>query len=107
MNIWLVSREYAGIAEAGGVKNVACSLSENLVRLGHDVTLFIPFYGCTSLSKIDDYDDSKNLTAYVQVKSKEERVEFSHGTKKGVRIVFVHHPSFLEKKAVYTYTQEE
>ena len=107
MNIWLVSREYAGIAEAGGVKNVACSLSENLVRLGHDVTLFIPFYGCTSLSKIDDYDDSKSLTAFVQVKSKEERVEFSHGTKKGVRIVFVHHPSFLQKKAVYTYTQEE
>ncbi|MBP5436723.1 MAG: glycogen/starch synthase, partial [Treponema sp.] len=42
MNIWVVSREYAGIAEAGGVKNVACSLSESLVKAGHSVTLFIP-----------------------------------------------------------------
>ena len=30
--IWIVSREYAGIAEAGGVKNVTTSLAENLVK---------------------------------------------------------------------------
>ena len=33
-SVWVVTREYAGIAEAGGVKNVACSLSEGLVRRG-------------------------------------------------------------------------
>ena len=33
-SLWLISREYAGIAEAGGVKNVACSLCEGLVRRG-------------------------------------------------------------------------
>ena len=33
MNVFVVSREYAGIAEAGGVKNVVCSLSETLLKL--------------------------------------------------------------------------
>ncbi len=55
MKVWIISREYAGIAEAGGVKNVACSLSENLVRLGNSVTLFIPLYGCTEISNVKDY----------------------------------------------------
>ena len=31
--IWLVSREYAGVAEAGGVKNVTASLAEGMVQL--------------------------------------------------------------------------
>ena len=31
--IWQVSREYAGIAEAGGVKNVTTSLCEELAKI--------------------------------------------------------------------------
>ena len=54
MNIWMVTREYAGVAEAGGVKNVSCSLSETLVFLGHRVTVFIPMYGCTDISGLED-----------------------------------------------------
>lgn len=48
MKILQIAREYAGLAEAGGVKNVVCSLSEGLIKLGHHVTLFIPLYGCTN-----------------------------------------------------------
>ena len=53
MRVWIVSREYAGIAEAGGVKNVCCSLSENLALQGHDVTVFMPLYGCTNTKTLD------------------------------------------------------
>ena len=68
MNIWLVSREYAGIAEAGGVKNVATSLCESLARLGHSMTLFIPFYGCTDLSHVDGCDSSsENLCVEIRI----------------------------------------
>ena len=41
MIVWQVAREYAHLAEAGGVKNVVCSLSEGLAKLNHNVTLFI------------------------------------------------------------------
>ena len=53
-NIWLISREYAGIAEAGGVKNVTCSLCEGLSCKGMNVTLLIPRYKCTDFSSVTD-----------------------------------------------------
>lgn len=107
MNLWLVSREYAGIAEAGGVKNVATSLCESFVRLGHRVTLFIPLYGCSDLSEVEwdhDYDDSFES---IEILGKTESITYRRGKLNGVDIVFVCHPSFEEKRAVYTYTQED
>ena len=55
MKIWIVSMECAGIAEAGGVKNVTFSLCKELSLIGHEITLFIPVYKCTS------YELIKNL----------------------------------------------
>lgn len=108
MNIWLVSREYAGIAEAGGVKNVATSLCESLVKLGHSITLFIPYYGCTDLSQVEDCDNySEDHCAQIQVDERFEKVFFFTGRMNGVNIVFVKHPFFSEKRAVYTYTRED
>ena len=39
MKFWIVSMECAGIAEAGGVKNVSFSLCKELALAGHSVTL--------------------------------------------------------------------
>ena len=52
MKFWIVSMECAGIAEAGGVKNVSFSLCKELALAGHSVTLFIPYFKCTSLELI-------------------------------------------------------
>ena len=49
--------ECAGIAEAGGVKNVSFSLCKELMLLGHEITLFIPIYKSTSFSLIKDVKD--------------------------------------------------
>ncbi|MGN0728224.1 glycogen synthase [Treponema sp.] len=107
MNIWLVSREYAGIAEAGGVKNVACSLAESLSRLGHHVSVFIPLYGCTDLSHIENFSDKWRSSVSFEICGNPVEVSFSHGILNSVEIILVCHQSFLEKKAVYTYTAEE
>ncbi len=107
MNIWTVAREYAGIAEAGGVKNVSCSLSESLVELGNHVTLFIPLYGCTDLSSVSKFDCAWHHPVTVTVNGEEILLTFSHGIRNGVEIVFVGNRMFSEKKAVYTYTKEE
>lgn len=107
MNIWVVSREYAGIAEAGGVKNVACSLSESLAKAGHSVTLFIPLYGCTDLSSVSDFTCFFHRPVTITICGKEMTVSFSAGKMNGVNIVFIGNRAFSEKKAVYTYTREE
>jgi len=107
MTIWLVSREYAGIAEAGGVKNVACSLCENLVRLGQKVMLFIPKYCCSDLSKLQSYKENFVRSSYISVCGKTEEIKYDYGMLNGVEIIFISHPAFSEKKGVYTYTKEE
>lgn len=103
MTVWIVSREYAGIAEAGGVKNVTCALSENLVSLGHEVVLFIPLYGCSDLSSVEDLkkiDYSKNISAGFF----SEKVNFYCGKINGVKIIFVLSKSFKNKHGIYTYS---
>ncbi|MBQ5472002.1 MAG: glycogen/starch synthase [Treponema sp.] len=109
MNIWLVSMECAGLAEAGGVKNVTYSLCKTLSYLGNEVTLFIPVYACSSFDEVEDYNTKNWTSADVLIGHNLERVVFTTGRLKGtkVKIVFVNHPSFSEKQAVYVYTQDE
>lgn len=100
--------ECAGLAEAGGVKSVAYSVSAEVARRGHDVTLFIPVYACSEFDSVADLTDGK-ANAQVDLCGKLERVDFSTGRFKDapVKIVFIRHPSFAEKCAVYVYTEEE
>ncbi len=107
MKVWIISREYAGIAEAGGVKNVSCSLSENLVKAGNPVTLFIPLYGCTDISSVKDYLCVWHKPVQVKVGDALCHVCFAHAYSNGVEIVFICHKSFSEKMGVYTYTHHE
>jgi len=99
--VWLVTREYADIAEAGGVKNVACSLSEGLSKLGKSVTVFIPRYGCVSTPY------SWLFSSSINVAGMNHSVDFSYCHFNGVKIVFVDCSIFREKHAVYTYTEAE
>ena len=87
-NIWLISREYAGIAEAGGVKNVTCSLCEGLSCKGINVTLLIP-------------------PRRLSVADNDYIVSFDSAYTGRVHIIFVTHQIFSDKSAVYTYTAED
>lgn len=100
-SVWLVTREYAGIAEAGGVKNVSCSLAEGLVRAGRAVTVFIPKYGFVK-------QESTFLgTVDIIVGTASYQVDFSECMLHGVRVVFIGSAIFFEKRAVYTYTDAD
>lgn len=99
--VWIVAREYAGIAEAGGVKNVSCSLAEGLVRSGREVTVFIPRYGCVT------NPSDRLFSCTVHVSRKTQPVSFSVAVIRGVKIVFVESPLFSRKQDVYVYTADE
>jgi starch synthase len=109
MNIWVVSMEYAGIAEAGGVKNVACSLSEEFDRCGHHVTVFIPVFSCTSFDLIDTLSENCVSPAVIDICGQRKTVSYTSGKIQGtgITVIFICHPLFAEKQAVYTYTAAE
>lgn len=107
MKILQIAREYAGLAEAGGVKNVVCSLSEGLIKLGHQVSLFIPLYGCTNFDILTNYEIIKDFQTKIFVDSKEYAVSFAKGFINELEVIFVVSPCFKDKLGVYTYTKEE
>lgn len=108
MNIWICSHECSGISEAGGVKNVTFSLCKEFQKLGSSVTLFIPKFKCTSFKEVQIVQENVFSTE-IPICQKNEIVSFTKGKSKnfGFNIVFVEHPCFSEKEAVYTYTASE
>lgn len=105
-SLWLISREYAGIAEAGGVKNVACSLCEGLVRRGTKTTLFIPLYACSCLDEVEKYAKLPHQGT-IQVADYSYPISWACGSIHGVDIVFIISSLFSNRRGVYTYTKED
>lgn len=110
MKLWFVSMECAGIAEAGGVKNVTYSLCKEFAELGHEVTLFIPVYKCTAWGMLSDVQEL-DIEAKVFLCNQQESVFFTKARckckKASFTVVLINHPSFSSKEGVYTYTEHE
>lgn len=107
MKIWVVSMECAGIAEAGGVKNVAFSLCKEFSDLKHKTTLFIPVYKCTCLDSLFEFNDIESPVE-VELCGRKEKVTFTTAkSTSNFDVVLVKHRLFAEKEAVYTYTENE
>ncbi len=100
-SVWLVTREYAGIAEAGGVKNVACSLAEGITRKGVATTVFIPRYGCVKQT------GKTVCSSTVTVLSTDYPVSFITTELHGVQIILIESDIFSQKDDVYVYSDRE
>ena len=110
-SVWHVAREYAGLAEAGGVKDVVRGLAEALVRRGIPTTVVLPLYGFFPAH----FDKGKQIAAFSiplpdhdkanEVFSEPVRV---HARKlAGVRLLLVESPRYSALRDVYTYTAED
>lgn len=101
-SIWVVSREYAGLAEAGGVKNVVKSLAEAAVAYGFVVTVFLPRYG-------NNPEQLDNCTGEVSIRvgDKAYMVRYFELLRNDIRFIFIDSEIFTEKKDIYTYCTEE
>ena len=109
MNLWIASMECAGIVEAGGVKNVTLALCKEFSKLKHNVTLFIPIFRCNSWDLITDYQENIINDVPLYLCGKTEYVNFCKAkcSDGNFNIIFVNHPCFSQKEAIYTYTQNE
>ena len=92
-SIWVVSREYAGFAEAGGVKNVVKSLAEAAADSGFAVTVFLPHYGNNS-EVLDNCTGEVNI----RVGDTSHLVRYFELFRKNIRFIFIDSGIFTEKK---------
>jgi starch synthase len=109
--VWHVSREYSGMAEAGGVKDVVRGLAEASVRAGVETTVALPLYGFLSASFSNGAPEAKFTIAVPDYESGNALIEepvriFRHNIC-GVRIFLVECRRFSSKRNVYTYTAED
>ncbi|MGP1594259.1 MAG: glycogen/starch synthase [Treponema sp.] len=101
-SLWIVSREYAGFAEAGGVKNVVKALAETAYENDFCVTVFLPRYGSIQCP-------AAACTGSVQIPvgGDVHSVQFLEMNRNGIRFVFIDTLIFNEKKDIYTYCADE
>lgn len=119
-SVWMVSREYDGLAGAGGVKDVCRQLSEALARKGVRVGVVMPRYGFMDAARLgfkplelcgaassagiaEEFDVDMNYVG----ENRRERVSILQKEQKGVRIFLVESERFAEKLGVYSYTAQE
>lgn len=107
MKIWIVSMECAGIAEAGGVKNVTYSLCKEFCELNNKTTLFIPIFKCTNFNFVENIQNL--FEEEIDICGKKEKVSYLQGFSKTgkFQIIFINHKCFSEKEEIYTYTENE
>ncbi len=107
--VLVLSREYAGIAGAGGVQDVVKGLSEALARQGIETVVVIPRYGFVVPEEIGFEKLDKSFCVDMNYVSEEriEDVSFWYKTHHGVGLYLVDSGRFAEKRGVYTYTEED
>ncbi|MDA8165246.1 MAG: glycogen/starch synthase [Desulfobacteraceae bacterium] len=118
-SVWLVTREYEGLAGAGGVKDFSRQLAGALARTGRRVRVVLPLYGFMQPEKLGfaplDHAFDVDMP-YVGVERRElvriwERQERpAGGPERGqgsLAIYLLDAQRYREKGGVYTYTAAE
>jgi starch synthase len=110
--VWQLAREYASIAEAGGVKDVVAGLARSIAAAGIPSTVVLPRYGFVDLAALK----ARRLPLAFDIglprengpsPAAPERVEVYACEQDGVRIFLLDSPRTRSKRAVYTYRQED
>ena len=108
-NIWMVTREYNGLAGTGGVKDVSRQLAEALVRAKKKVTVVLPFYGFMDPQRDDlvPLDISFDVDMNYVNEERRETVTIWQRQYNGVTLYLIDADRYREKKGIYTFTVEE
>ncbi|UCF98945.1 MAG: glycogen/starch synthase [Spirochaetaceae bacterium] len=102
--VWHVSREYNGIAEAGGLKDVVAGLSEALIEEGISTAAILPRYGFIDLQSLNA---EKTGIRFGLSLPDPESVEVYRCRHRGVEVYLLESQRTRDKRAIYTYTGEE
>ncbi len=109
LNVWMLAREYRGLAGAGGVQDVVRDLSEAIVRSGSSVRVIMPRYGFMKPEELGftRLDISFEVDMNYTEEERREEVSFWTNRMDGVEILLIEAWRFAEKNDIYTYTAED
>ena len=107
--ILVLSREYAGIAGAGGVQDVVRGLCEALSRKGLETSVVLPCYGFLEPESLGFKRLEVNFSVEMDYAAEErtEDISFWHHVLEGVDVYLADSPRFAEKRGIYTYTEQD
>lgn len=116
--IWMVSREYGDLAGAGGVKDVVSELARTLSRDGsRKISVILPRYGFMAPERdgfesiMDPLFPNHELVLFINIDLPDqpmtEVVRFYVKEIDGVSLYLVEGERFREKRAIYSYTEED
>jgi starch synthase len=111
-SVWHVAREYGGIAEAGGVKDMVRGLAEAQARSGMDVTAVIPLYGFARERLVQESRPVASCTVKLPdletwSRMADEPITIREARAGEVCLLLVDSPRFAAKRDVYTWTAED
>jgi len=114
-NVWMITREYDGLAGAGGVKDVCRQLAEALVSdQSCRVRVVLPGYGFihpqeAGFQQLFFGSGRTHFSVDMDYPEKERREEVSvwQQTMRGVDVFVLESSRFAEKSGVYTYTEKD
>lgn len=107
--IWMLSREYRGVAGAGGVQDVVRDLAESLAESGYEVTVIMPCYGFIEPEKQGFVHTGISLDVDLNYTGEERREVCSYFEliQNNVRLILVSSSRFDEKFGIYTNTSQD
>jgi len=110
--VWHVAREYQGVAEAGGIKDMVRGLAEAQARAGMDVTVVVPMYGFARERLLRDSRPFASCTVRLPdldtwSRMESEPLDIREGRAGAVRLLLVDSPRFANKRDVYTWTADD
>ncbi len=107
--VLVLSREYGGIAGAGGVQDVVKGLTEALRRQGLDTVVVLPRYGFLKPGEMGFKELSLRFSIDMNYAAEErtEEVSFWHKIHQDVEVFLIESSRFAEKRGIYTYTEED
>jgi starch synthase len=107
-DIWMVTREYDGLAGAGGVKDVSRQLAEALALSGHKVSVVLPRYGFMAATQAGFAPLALSFDVSMPYVGAERREVVRISARQGlVTVYLVDALRFGEKRDIYTYTAED
>ncbi len=108
-NILILTREYDGLAGAGGVKDFTRQLAEALVRKGCRVSVMMPLYGFINKKGLSLKKTALSISVDMPYVGRQrmEKVKIRNTEINGVRIFLVDADRYREKLGIYLYTAED
>lgn len=109
LRVCLVTSEIAPLAKTGGLADVAAGLSRFLHSAGHDVRLFMPWYGSTDLGEA--VPEPRSELAGLELGFGERRYSIAVSTVQlpggGPHVYLLACPELYERKNLYTADADE